>query len=302
MLLFFAWALPSRAADAPYVTTPQNVIDAMLKISAVAADDYLIDLGSGDGRIVITAAKQFGTRGMGVELDPNLVRTATREAQREGVQERVSFHRDDLFFADLSKATVITMYMSEAVNLRLRSSLFKLKPGTRVVSHDFDMGNWQPDAKLTVAVPGKRYGPPRSDIFLWVIPADFSGNWSWRVPLAGGGEAVHEAVITQKFQHAQGSGRMASHKVLLSGLAIRGDFINFLIGVEIDGKGSWREFQGRIDGDTISGTAVTIADADKVVPQGPAVPWRAVRTARGNRDIEAGAKPFGSGFFTKEQQ
>ena len=181
MILFCSLCAGALADDAPYVTTPQNVIDAMLKVSAIAAGDYLIDLGSGDGRIVITAAKKMGARGMGVEQDTNLVRTATRNAQREGVQDRVSFYSDDLFFADLSKATVITVYMSESVNLRLRPSLFKLKPGTRVVSHDFDMGNWKPDQQLTVPVPGKVYGPPRSEVYLWVIPADFAGTWRWQV-------------------------------------------------------------------------------------------------------------------------
>lgn len=291
-----------RAADAPYVTTPQNVIDAMLKISAVTAQDFLIDLGAGDGRIVVTAAKVLGARGMGVELDPNLVRTATREAQREGVQDRVSFYSDDLFFADLSKATVVTVYMSNAVNLRLRSSLFKLKPGTRVVSHDFNMGNWQPDAKLTVSVPGKRYGPPSSEIFLWRVPADFSGTWVWRSPV-NGVDVPYEAVLAQKFQIVDGKGAIASRQAAVGGPKINGDAINFVMGAEVAGRAIWREFQGRISGDTINGTAVTIAEADQVIPKGGTVPWRATRSARGRMDIEADtAQPFGSGFFPKEQQ
>ena len=239
----------------------------MLKLGAVTADDYLIDLGSGDGRIVITAAKALGSRGMGVELDPNLVRTATRDAQREGVNDRVSFVSDDLFFADLSKATVITMYMSEMVNLRLRGSLFKLKPGTRVLSHDFDMGEWQPDARLTLPVPGKRYGAPRSDIFLWVIPADFSGTWSWRLAVNGADEN-HETVLTQKFQKLEGTGRVASRAATVGRPEIRGDSVRFVMGAEAGGKTLWREFEGRIAGDTISGTAVTIVDAAGTARQG----------------------------------
>jgi hypothetical protein len=288
-----------QGADAPYVTTPQNVIDAMLKISAVTAQDYLIDLGSGDGRIVITAAKQFGARGMGVELDPNLVRTATRDAQRDGVQDRVSFVSDDLFFADLSKASVITVYMSEAVNLRLRSSLFKLKPGTRVVSHDFGMGNWLPDAKLTVPVPGKRYGPPSSDILMWVVPADFSGNWSWRLA-ANGADETHEVLLTQKFQRAEGKGRIAQRQAAIGKLDIKGDIIRFVMGAEIAGKATWREFEGRLQGDTITGAAVTIVDKDSTASHGAKLPWQATRSARGSMDIEPGAQPFGSGFSTKE--
>lgn len=288
-----------QAADAPYVTTPQNVIDAMLKLGAVKSDDYLIDLGSGDGRIVITAAKRFGARGMGVELDANLVRTAARDAQREGVNDRVSFVSDDLFFADLSRATVITMYMSEAVNLRLRGALFKLKPGTRVVSHDFDMGPWKPDAKLTVPVPDKPYGAPRSEIFLWVIPADFSGTWAWRLAVDGA-EQSHEIVLTQKFQKLEGAGRIAARTAAVENVEIRGDSIRLVMRAEASGKAIWREFEGRIAGDTITGTAVTIAGADSTVRQGVPVPWRAARTARGTMDTGAGAPSFGSGFFTKE--
>jgi hypothetical protein len=288
-----------HGADAPYVTTPQNVIDAMLKISAVSAQDYLVDLGSGDGRIVITAAKQLGARGMGVELDQNLVRTATRDAQREGVQDRVSFVSDDLFFADLSKATVITVYMSEAVNLRLRLLLFELKPGTRVVSHDFDMGNWKPDSKLTVPVPGKRYGPPSSDILLWVVPADFSGTWSWRQAV-NGLEGAHEAVFTQKFQNAEGKGQIAERQAAIGKLEIKGDAISFVMGAEVAGKATWKAFQGRIQGDIISGTAVTIVEADGTAQHGVSVPWRATRIKRGGMDIEPAVQPFGSGFFTKE--
>lgn len=300
-IVFFAFCpVRVRAADAPYVTTPQNVVDAMLGICAVKADDYLMDLGSGDGRIVITAAKKFAARGVGIELDPSLVNTARREAQREGVQHRVSFVSDDLFFADLGQANVITLYLSERVNLRLRPSLFKLKPGTCVVSHDFDMGNWQPDAKLTVPVPNKPYGAPRSDIFMWVIPADFSGVWSWRLN-TGGADEVYEATLGQKFQQVEGGARMASRPARLANVKVKGDLINLVMGVEIDGKAVWREFQGRISGDTISGTAVTIAAADKATATGAPVPWRATRAARGRLDIEAAmSQPFGSGSFTKE--
>jgi hypothetical protein len=272
------------------------VVEAMLNISAVKADDYLIDLGSGDGRIVITAAKKLGARGMGVELDPNLVRSAKREAQREGVHERVRFVSDDLFFADLSKGTVISMYLGAGVNQRLRPSLLKLKPGTRVVSHDFDMGAWQPDAKLTVPVPGKTYGPPRSDIFLWIVPADFSGTWVWRHSVDGS-EQAHQAVLAQKFQQAQATGRIAERDAVVGKLEIRGDAMRFVMTSSASGK-ALRLYQGRIAGDLINGTAVTIATPGAA--DNASVPWRATRSARGAYDIEAGAQSFGSGPNTKE--
>jgi hypothetical protein len=285
IVFFVSVLMHAQAADAPYVTTPQNVVDAMLSVSAVKADDYVVDLGSGDGRIVITAAQKLGARGMGVELDANLVRSATREAQRAGVHDRASFVSDDLFFADLGKGTVITLYLGAAVNQRLRPALLKLKAGTRVVSHDFDMGNWQPDEKLTLPVPGKSYGAPRSDIFLWVVPADFSGTWSWR-QMAGGIEQAHQALLAQKFQKAEAQGRIAQSEATVSKLDIRGDTIRFVMAA--------RDYQGRIAGDTISGTAVTIGAGKE------SVPWRATRSARGTYDIEAGAQSFGSGFNTKE--
>jgi hypothetical protein len=205
----------------------------------------------------------------------------------------VSFVSDDLFFADLSKGTVISMYMSAGVNQRLRPSLLKLKPGTRVVSHDFDMGNWRPDAKLTVPVPGKPYGPPQSDIFLWVVPADFSGTWTWQHNVDGVVQP-HQAVLAQKFQQAEAKAGIAGNDAVVSKLEVRGDTIRFVMAPTAAGKGV-REYQGRIVGELINGTAVTIGAADK-----ESVPWRATRSARGSYDIEAGAQTFGSGSNTKE--
>ena len=283
-ILLFALALTARAADAPYVTTPDNVIEAMLKLGAVTADDFVMDLGSGDGRIVITAAKTRRARGQGIELDPNLVRQSAREAERQGVAGRVTFTSDDLFFADLSKATVVTMYMSAPVNQRLRPSLFKLKPGTRVLSHDFDMGNWRPDQKVTVSVPGKTYGAPHSNVFLWVIPADFAGTWRWQ----GDGKNVHEAALEQTFQRINATGQIDGRSAALGKIDVRGDTIRLVMAV----NAVQREYRGRISGDTISGTAVTIGatDEDKATQ-----PWRATRVARGRINIEAETQSFGSG-------
>jgi Methyltransferase domain len=278
---FCAMGVPSaRAADAPFVVTLPTVVDTMLKMGRVNAGDYLIDLGSGDGRIVIAAAKQHGARGYGVELDPNLVLTARREAQRQGVADRVTFEAENLFNIDIGKASIITMYIGESVNMRLRPALLKLKPGTRIVSHDFDLGNWRPDEKATIAVPNKPYGPPRSDIMLWVVPADFSGTWTWKSPVAGT-EASYEARFEQTFQMIEGKGSIAARQAAVGSPQIRGDTIRFVMGAEVAGKATWREFEGRISGDTITGTASAIVDDDKAILKGTAVPWRATRTARG---------------------
>lgn len=268
-IVFFLTMLAARAADAPYVPTPWSVVDAMLKIGNVGASDYLIDLGSGDGRIVIAAAKQRSVRGYGVELDPNLVRTARREAERQGVADRVTFEAENLFNIDISKASVITMYIGESVNMRLRPALLKLKPGTRIVSHDFDLGNWRADEKITVPVPEKPYGPPRSDIFLWVVPADASGRWRWQMPEAA---APFDAEFNQTFQLLSGTVNAAGRGVTLQDARMRGEQVSFALMLERGGRVLRHEFSGRVAGDTIEG---------QMRADGTQTPWRATRLARG---------------------
>lgn len=156
--------------DVPFVTTPQNVVDAMLELAQVGPSDRLIDLGSGDGRIVITAARRWRTPGLGYEIDPRLVTAARQAAAREGVSDLARFVADDLFVADLSAATVITMYLLPDVNLKLRPKLRTLRPGTRIVSHDWDMGDWQPERRIEVAAPEKRVGLRKvSTLMLWRV-------------------------------------------------------------------------------------------------------------------------------------
>lgn len=182
-LLAFALALlampPAIAAeDVPFVVSPDNVTATMLEIARVAPEDYVIDLGSGDGRIVITAAKRFGARGLGVEIDPKLVAESRANARRAGVSTRAFFREQDLFKTDLSPASVVTMYLLPEVNLQLRPKLLALRPGTRVVSHDWDMGDWQPDRTIVLDVPDKSVGlEKKSRVHLWVVPARVQGDW-----------------------------------------------------------------------------------------------------------------------------
>ena len=158
--------------DVPFVVTPDNVTREMLKLADVKEGDFVIDLGSGDGRIVIVAAKLFGARGLGVEIVPDLVEKSRNNARRAGVGDRAEFRVQDLFATDLSQATVITMYLLPEVNLQLRPKLLALKPGTRIVSHDWDMGGWKPDRVVTVDVPDKPIGrEKRSRLYLWTVPA-----------------------------------------------------------------------------------------------------------------------------------
>ncbi|MDX2231644.1 MAG: class I SAM-dependent methyltransferase [Leptolyngbyaceae cyanobacterium bins.349] len=157
-----------RRLDVPYVPTPQEVVDEMLRLANVQKADKLYDLGSGDGRIVVTAAQKFGTRGVGVDLDPERVQEANANARRAGVSDLVEFRRQDLFKTDLRQATVVTLYLLPEVNLRLRPKLLQeLKPGTRIVSHAFDMGDWKPEK--VVRVNGRT-------IYFWTVPAKTSGQ------------------------------------------------------------------------------------------------------------------------------
>ena len=163
--------LPGKELDTPFVTTPQNVVDAMLELAQVRPGDRLLDLGSGDGRIVITAAKRFGVPGLGVEIDPRLVERARAGAIQEGVTSLARFEIQDLFTTDLTQASVITLYLLPDVNEMLRPRLQKLKAGTRIVSHDWDMGKeWRPLRSVTIAAPDKKLGIEKSSrLFLWII-------------------------------------------------------------------------------------------------------------------------------------
>jgi SAM-dependent methyltransferase len=183
----------ARAQDeVPFITTPDRVTLAMLQMAGVTANDFVVDLGSGDGRIVITAARRFGARGLGVELDPELVSRSRANARAASVADRAEFRVQDLFETDLSAAQVITLYLLPEVNLQLRPRLLALAPGTRIVSHDWDMGDWLADRQLTLDVPDKAIGrEKRSTVYLWLVPAAVQGLWC----TAGGSLA-----ISQRFQ------------------------------------------------------------------------------------------------------
>ena len=191
--------LPAHAVEeVPFVTTPDNVTLAMLEMAHVGPRDYVIDLGSGDGRIVIVAASRFGARGLGVEIVPDLVKVSQEHAKSAGVADRTEFLVQDLFATDLAKASVITMYLLPDVNLELRPKLLALAPGTRVVSHDWDMADWIPDKTLTLAVPDKKIGLEKSSkVHLWIVPARINGGW------CGTGKSRRTTLdVDQKFQQA----------------------------------------------------------------------------------------------------
>ena len=190
-------AVPAAAADeVPFVVSPDSVTLAMLNTAKVTNEDYVIDLGSGDGRIVILAAKRFGARGLGIEINPELVAKSRENARNAGVGSRVSFREQDLFKTDLSPANVVTLYLLPEVNMQLRPKLLQLRPGTRIVSHDFDMEDWEPDKTLTVDAPDKAIGLGKtSKVYFWVVPARIEGLW------CGSGKAKDKSLtIAQKHQ------------------------------------------------------------------------------------------------------
>jgi SAM-dependent methyltransferase len=205
--------------EVPFVPSPQVVVDEMLRQAQVNQNDFLIDLGSGDGRILITAAKKFGAHGIGVDLDGDLIAQSEAAAQDAGVGDRVQFIRQDLFKTDLSKASVITMYLLPGVNMRLRPLLLGLKPGTRIVAHDFDLGDWKPDVKVTI----------RKNVMLWVVPAKIDGRWRLQLPLPAGAQ-TWDLDIRQKYQQIDGVVRVADRPP--GGLwqpELRGDRISFVL-------------------------------------------------------------------------
>ncbi len=275
VLLICTWfaSFAVQASDVHYVPTPMNVVDAIIELGGVGPGDFLVDLGSGDGRISIRAAKRFGTRGFGVEIEHHLVNMARDEARRQGVADKVSFDASDLFNTDLGRASVITAYLLPALNLRLRPRLFEqLRPGSRIVTHDFDFGDWPPDRKLTIAVPDKPYGAPSSDIMLWVVPADFSGSWQWTLP-----EDIRvEAVVVQRFQMPELLLTVKGQRVPVSDARISGNTLAFAV----QGPTGLQRYRGDINGNTLRGQVS--GDKEQVVS------WNAVRVKTGKMDIGAG--------------
>jgi precorrin-6B methylase 2 len=222
--------------DSVWVPTPERVIRRMLQMADTTSRDVVIDLGAGDGRIPIYAAKHFGARAIGVELEENLVRLARRQAAAQGVSKLATFVQQDLFEADLSSATVIALYISPGVMSRLKPLLLKLKPGTRVVSHYFTLEDWEPDE--TIRVEGRT-------AHLWVVPASVAGDWSVKV-----GEEIFVLRIQQQYQALATSGERDGKPLPVIGPQLRGTAIRF---TAFDRDGSSRHFRGTVEGRRMSG-------------------------------------------------
>ena len=263
--------------DVVYVPTPQIVVDEMLKMAKVGPNDYLIDLGSGDGRIVITAAKQYGARGFGVDLDTFLLSEANKNARNEGVADRAQFYERNIFETKLDTATVISSYLLPEMNLKLRPAILKLKPGVRVIGHDYHMGDWLPDEQKTLSVPEKQVGTPGiSYIYLWYVPAKIAGTWQSRIN-TGQGEVPYEFSLDQTFQEIEGTMRAGKDTAKFNG-KVTGERFAFVALPKSGERTVRHEFSGAIKGDVIEGT-VKIGEGASAKQ----VPWIARVTQR--RDV-----------------
>ncbi len=208
----------SKPLDVPYVPTPQQVVDRMLELGEVTKDTYVIDLGSGDGRIPVTAAKEHGARAMGVDLNPERIKEANANAKEAGVTDKVTFKQQDLFDTPIGEAQVLTMYLLPRVNVQLRPRILEeMTPGSRIVSHAFDMAEWEPDQRESV--DGRT-------VYLWIVPAKVEGTWKVE------GDQPFSLALTQEFQKVAGKATVAGKEVELTDVSLRGDELRFTL----DGK------------------------------------------------------------------
>lgn len=256
-LVMGGMAMPAAAqegrGDVVYVPTPQIVVDTMLQMAKIGPKDFLIDLGSGDGRFVITAATKYGASAFGVDLDTYLLKLANQNAQKAGVTDKVRFIEENLFTTDLSRATVISTYLLPEMNLRLRPKFMALKPGTRIVTHDYHLGEWDPDEQRELVVPEKKVGTPGiSYLFSYVVPARVPGKWQSLVNI-GGRDTPMEFNLQQEFQEIEGKVEIRDRSSDLRG-RIMGENIRIVAGGR---NGVPRhEFSGRIGDGTIQGMLV----------------------------------------------
>jgi SAM-dependent methyltransferase len=244
----------------PFVISGEEVVLRMLRMADVGPGDFLVDLGSGDGRIPIMAAKRFGARGLGVDLDPPLVELARRNAARDGVADKVTFEVKDIFDTDLSKASVVAFYLLPDVAMQLRPKLLKeLRPGTRIVAHDYNLGDWPADEWTSIRVPDKPVAPVGiSQVFLWVVPADARGRWISEI---GGRRTTFD--IEQNFQllkariSADGAPDGDGPPLQLRAAGLRGEQVSLVIAGRLGGRDGIHHLSGRISGNRIEGEIVT---------------------------------------------
>jgi SAM-dependent methyltransferase len=230
---------PGQAGkDVIWLPTPDAMVAQMLRAAKTTSADLVFDLGSGDGKIPIAAAKTFGAKAVGIEYNPELAAFARRNIERAGVADRASIITGDIFKEDFSKATVVTLYLLPDLNLQLRPTLLKMKPGTRIVSHQFHMGEWQADETFKVE---------ERDGYLWIVPADVAGRWTLK---ESDGTWEAQVDITQKFQRIAGTMTRKGVTQPLLGTTINGPQLSFTF---VDTDGGVRTLSAKVNGNTLEG-------------------------------------------------
>jgi SAM-dependent methyltransferase len=266
--------------DVPYVPTPYEVVNEMLRMAGVSKNDVLYDLGCGDGRIVIAAAKEIGCRGIGIDIDPQRIEESKINAEKAGVTDKVKFLQQDLFEADFSKATVVTLYLLQTVNLELRPKILRvLKPGTRIVSHDFSMKEWKSDKSTEVKLERRSHS-----VYFWIVPANVSGSWKWTSPT---GEAKDQYVLefNQRFQNIYGTLFVNGSGLSIKSGELKGNELQFRVGRTLEGQIVRMLFKGKVKGNTIEGSIKIDADtATKTIK------WKAKRDPSTVAPIEGSEK------------
>jgi hypothetical protein len=250
--------------QAPYRPTPQAIVDRMLELAKVRSDDYVVDLGSGDGRIVITAATKYGARGLGVEIDRGLVRKAQQAAEAAGVSDRAKFAVQDLYEMPLGDVTVLTLYLLPEMNRKLLPKIMaEMRPGTRVVAQEFVVGDWPPDYQEVAAGNEEWTGWSRTrGVYLWIVPAKVGGEW--RVEREG---VAFPLAVEQLYQNAEGRIAAGGAETEVAFRPLRGREVRFAVPASSPAAG---EYAGTVDGNVMSGTWTGA--------NGASAPWRAVRT------------------------
>ncbi|MDP2645540.1 MAG: methyltransferase domain-containing protein [Desulfobacterales bacterium] len=259
----------STDLDVAYVPTPDGVVDEILKLGAVGPDDFLIDLGSGDGRIVIEAARKFGARGLGVDLNPKLIAVSKLKARQSGVTGKTDFLVQDIFSADVRQADIITMYLLPEVNLKLRAKLLNdLKAGTRIVSHNYHLGQWRPDKILLL---NNIHEGDDSILYLWIVPAQVSGQWRWRLDLWGETQDFN-LKLDQSYQDVSGTAGNQGLNWPVFDATLTGARINFCLATNIGNRIIRQTYTGTVTGKIMTGTVELSGAIDR-----KQLKWKAFR-------------------------
>lgn len=283
ILSLFIWFSPSLSSqqvhrDVPYVPSPYEVVEEMLRLAQLKPNDILYDLGCGDGRIVVEAAKRGIKKAVGIDIDPERIAESWENARQAGVTNLVEFRQGDLFTADIHDASVVTLYLLTYVNLKLRPKLLsELKPGTRLVSHNYAMDTWRPDQTTTVVVDDSVH-----TVYFWIIPANITGTWSWTMPLQG--KMVDcRLEVDQHFQYFQGRLTIGRDTIVIDETKLEGPKVEFSALLPNRNQKMNLSFSGQAENDRIIGT-ITIKSDNKEEK----IAWRATRDPKTKKALDTG--------------